>query len=52
VEPNEPVPPVIVTTEPEILFFDKEYLYLCCVSRLMLALIVQFGLGEKAEFPC
>jgi len=28
VEPNEPVPPVIVTTEPEILFFDKKYLCL------------------------
>jgi hypothetical protein len=29
VDPNEPVPPVIVTTEPEIIFFDKKYLYLC-----------------------
>jgi len=28
VEPNEPVPPVIVTTEPEILFFDTKYLCL------------------------
>jgi hypothetical protein len=50
VEPNEPVPPVIVITEPEILFFDKKYLYLCSVSTLMLALIVGFVLGQKTRF--
>jgi hypothetical protein len=50
VDPNEPVPPVIVTTEPEILFFDKKYLYLCSGSSLMLALIVGFVLGQKTGF--
>ena len=29
VDPKEPVPPVIVITEPEILFFDKKYLCFC-----------------------
>jgi hypothetical protein len=39
VEPKDPVPPVIVTTEPEILFFDKEYLYLWLGSSIMLFLL-------------
>jgi hypothetical protein len=48
VDPKEPVPPVIVITEPEILFFDKKYLYLCSVSSFMLALIGVFVQGRHS----
>ncbi len=47
-EPNEPVPPVIVITEPEIFFFDKKYLYLCSVSSFMLAPIGVFVQGRHS----